>query len=100
MEIDDRGIRLKELRKKRRLSQKEVADRIGVATGTISAYECNTKTPSVEVLESLALLYNASVDYILGLDKRTNFYIDDLTASQQEIVLNIVRMLREEFEKN
>ena len=54
----------------------------------------------MEVLESLALLYNASVDYILGLDKRTNFYIDDLTASQQEIVLNIVRMLREEFEKN
>ena len=52
------------------------------------------------MLESLALLYNASVDYILGFEKRTNLYIDDLTANQQEIILNIVRMLREEFEKN
>ena len=38
MEIYDRGRRLKALRKKRGLSQKAVADRLGVDRAAISAY--------------------------------------------------------------
>ena len=99
MEIYDRGLRLKELRKRRGLSQQEVADRLGVTRSTISAYERNNKSPSLEALEKLALLYNASVDYILGINHRANIYLDDLTESQQETVLEIVERLRSEFKK-
>ncbi|MEG1973194.1 MAG: helix-turn-helix domain-containing protein, partial [Oscillospiraceae bacterium] len=49
-EIYDFGMRLKELREKRHLSQGEAADRMGVTRSTISAYECNTKTPRLEVI--------------------------------------------------
>lgn len=68
MEIYDRGWRLKALRKKRGLSQKAVADRLGVDRAAISAYERNIATPRIDVLENLALLYRTSVDYILGMD--------------------------------
>lgn len=50
MEIYDRGWRLKALRKKRGLSQKAVADRLGVDRAAISAYERNIATPRIDVL--------------------------------------------------
>lgn len=61
MEIYDRGWRLKALRKKRGLSQKAVADRLGVDRAAISAYERNIATPRIDVLENLALLYRTSL---------------------------------------
>lgn len=100
MDIYDRGNRLKALRKKRGLSQKQVADRLGVTRSTISSYERNTKVPSLEVLEGLAILYRSSADYILGLDHRRNIYIDDLTGSQQATVETIVDVLRNQFKKD
>lgn len=97
MEIYDRGWRLKALRKKRGLSQKAVADRLGVDRAAISAYERNIATPRIDVLENLALLYRTSVDYILGMGAA--LYIDDLSESQQETVRSIVETLRREFLK-
>lgn len=101
MEIYDRGWRLKALRKKRGLSQKAVADRLGVDRAAISAYERNIATPriDIDVLENLALLYRTSVDYILGMEHRAALYIDDLSESQQETVRSIVETLRREFLK-
>lgn len=99
MEIYDRGLRIKNLREKRGLSQKEAADKLGISRATISAYERNNKSPRIEILEQMAILYHASVDYILGLEHRTYLYIDDLSDSQQEAVKSIVKILRNEFQK-
>ncbi len=97
MDIYDRGLRLKTLRKKCGLTQQDVADRLGVTRSTVSAYERNDKSPSLDVLERMAILYHSSIDYIMGLEKRTNLYIDDLTPNQQKIILAIVKMLRDEW---
>lgn len=99
MEIYDRGLRLKNLRENRGLSQKEAAHKLGISRATISAYERNNKSPRIEILEQMAILYHSSVDYILGLEHRTNLYIDDLSRSQQEAVRSIVKILRDEFSK-
>ena len=45
----------------------------------------------------LALLYNTSLDYIMGMDNRTNFYLDDLSESQQQTILDVVERLKREF---
>ena len=92
--IYDFGLRLKELRKKRELTQKEVASRLDLHPNTIRSYENNTLTPSVENLVDLAILYNSSVDYILGLSKRTNIYIDDCTEEQQCLILDLIRVAK------
>lgn len=97
MEIYDRGLRLKELREQRGLTQKEAASLLGVTRATVSAYECNSKSPSIEMLEKMAILYRTSVDFILGLNHRSSLFIDDLTESQQEVIKKIVQLLRDEF---
>lgn len=98
MEIYDRGLRLKTLREKRGLSQRQVGEKLGLTRATISAYECNMKAPRLDTLEQLAIMYHSSVDYILGLEHRTNIFIDDLTKSQQKTVTDIVDRLRKEFQ--
>lgn len=98
--VYDFGLRLRDLRKMKNLSQTAVANRLELTRSTISAYERNTKTPSLETLIKLAILYNASIDYILGLNKRTNLYIDDLSDSQQSTIMDIVNRLKLEFSAN
>ena len=91
-------MRLKELREKKRLSQSDVAERLEITRSTVSGYECNTITPSVDQLVKLAVLYNASLDYMMGMENRTNLYLDDLTESQQKTILDIVERLKVEFQ--
>ena len=58
--------KLRSLRTKYGYSQKQVADKIGVSPSIVSGYETGERTPSTEVLLSLAYLYNTSTDYLLG----------------------------------
>lgn len=96
--IYDFGMRLKQLREAKHLSQADVADRLEVTRSTISGYECNTITPSLEQLVKMAVLYNTSLDYIMGMKNRSYLYLDDLTDSQQKTVLDVVARLKQEFQ--
>lgn len=58
--------RLKELRQINRLTQKDVAERLGLSPSIISGYETGERTPSVEIILSLSYLYKCSTDYLLG----------------------------------
>ena len=98
--VYDFGLRLKELREGKHLTQSDVANRLDVTRATISGYECNTITPCLEMLIKLALLYNTSVDYILGINNRSYLYLDDLSTSQQRTILDIVNRLKQEFLEN
>ena len=53
----------------------------------------------MEQLIKLALLYNASLDYITGIDKRPHFYLEGLNTHQEETILNMVDLLKQEFQR-
>ena len=97
MEVYDFGLRLKELREAKKLSQSEVAARLNVVPSTISGYESNTITPSLEQFTRMAILYNTSLDYMMGFDNRTCFYLDGLSKDQQQAILDIVNRLKDLF---
>lgn len=94
----DFGYRLKELREKKKLSQLQVAKRLDITRASISSYENNIATPSVEILIKLALLYRVSTDYLLGIDNRQVIVIDGLTPRQQVVVETITDTLISEFQ--
>ena len=74
--IQGLGERLQQKRCNLKLSQKEVANAVGVNPSVISNYENGERTPSVEVLVALASLYHCSVDYLLGIEKTSRESID------------------------
>lgn len=60
--------RLKELRLKFGLTQKQLAEILGVDRTAVVKYETNRNGPSSETLEQLADYFGVTVDYLLGRD--------------------------------
>lgn len=59
--------RLRELRISRKLTQKELAERLGLTnTSTISKYETGEVKPSVEIIDKVADLFGVTADYLMG----------------------------------
>lgn len=57
------GAKLKTLRKTKKLTQQEVADRVEIKRATISNYEINRRQPSLNDLRRLAEFYGVGLDY-------------------------------------
>lgn len=60
--------RLKELRKKSKLNQKQVADVLGLTVSAYGNYELGQREPTIESLCKLADYYGVTVDYLIGHD--------------------------------
>lgn len=91
------GLRLKELRESKGLSQSQVAKRLSLSRASISGYENNLAVPSIEVVCKFALLFGVSSDYLLGLDNRKAIIIDGLTKRQMDVITDIINTLLVEF---
>lgn len=60
--------RLKEARKLKGETQREVTKNAGVAQATIACYESEAREPKViDIIRKLAIHYNVSTDWLLGL---------------------------------
>jgi transcriptional regulator with XRE-family HTH domain len=84
------GEKLRTLRLKNSLTQQQLADKVELVKGSISAYEQSTKYPSLEVLIKLCNLFHVSADYLLGLSDNMEFNKENLTDEQTELVLRII----------
>lgn len=63
---------LKYAREKKNMTQKEVADLIGVAKSTYSLYESGNREPNVQTIKKIADTLNISADDLLGLNNAPN----------------------------
>src|SRR5690625_4260299 len=74
--------RLKSYREKLKRSdtkwtQKYVADKIGVARVTYTAYENDTKMPPFDTINKIAELFNVTTDYLMGRSDDPEMNIKD-----------------------
>ena len=60
------------LRKRDGMSQKELADKLGISRSTIGMYETGVREPDFETLEALADAFNLNMDTLLGKASLTN----------------------------
>ena len=88
------GEKLKSLRIEKNLTQKQVADRIGLAISAVSSYESGTRYPSYDVLVKLARIFHVSTDYLLGITDTRNIDVTGLNDNEIELVSQLVDMLR------
>ena len=69
--------RMKELRKANNLTQQELATQIGVSLGAIKHWEQNKGEPNTATLISMAVLFNVSLDYLVGRSPVRDLVISD-----------------------
>ena len=89
------GDKLKAARKARSLTQQQLADKVDLVKGSISAYEQNAKYPSLEVLIKLCTLFNVSADYLLGLSDDMQCKLSALTDEQMQLILRLIADLEQ-----
>jgi len=86
--------KLRSLREARRLTQLQVADKIGVSKAMISAYETASKAPSIEVLIRLSRLYRVSIDYLVCIDTPKAVDVSGLDDDSVALVAALVEKLK------
>jgi transcriptional regulator with XRE-family HTH domain len=91
----DLGLRIKEIRKKRGLSQRELAKRINKSYSVVCGYESNAQLPPLDVAISIAAVLNVSLDYLVGNEETSSMSLTCVTPSQREII----EALLKEFSK-
>lgn len=88
------GEKLYSLRIEKKLTQKQLAARIGLAISSVSSYESGSRYPSFETLIKLARIFHVSTDYLLGLTERRSIDVTGLTDEEIELVSQLVDKLR------
>ncbi len=96
------GVRLKNLRKQKRWSQKELAAKVGVRFQQLNKYESGLNLPPAEMLIKLADALGTTVDYLLAgnpaeetplgntrLFKRFKA-VEDFESADQETVISLI----------
>ena len=57
---------LKNERKRNKLTQKEVAEKLGTSRVTVSRWECGVINPKLKTIKKLAKLYNCTADELIN----------------------------------
>ncbi|WP_188066682.1 helix-turn-helix domain-containing protein [Brevibacillus brevis] len=96
------GQRLRFLRNKKDLSQKELATKFQISESAVGMYERNQREPSFELLQSFATFFDVSVDYIVGrvddpkavLSENVRLFVDSLELTDREILdkINLINV--------
>ena len=92
----DFGIRVARLRAAKGLSQAQLAERIGITKGMVSAYENSIRMPSYPVLIKIAGVFNVTTDYLLGIAAGPVLKTDGLTEKQIAVVQDVIDNMRAE----
>lgn len=83
------GDKIKELRKKSKITQAELSDSINIGQSTLANFENGKRTIPVDIVIQLAQYFNVSTDYLLGLSNSPDSEIvhgEQLSIEEKEIV--------------
>ena len=85
---------LRELRKSKKLSQKEVAGKLNIPATTYNTYESGRTEPPIEILVRLSYLYKISVDLLVQRN-RTYKTTDDIGKQMANVKDELVQLGKE-----
>lgn len=88
------GNRLKTLRIKKKLTQQQLADLLGLTKSVISAYENGLRYPAYDVLIKIARIFKVSTDFLLGVEIKREIDTSGLTDEQVEALIVLIDIIR------
>lgn len=84
--------RIKEARKAAKLTQRELAEKLGIKVSTLSGYEIGAHDPKSNNLAKIAQICNTTVDWLLGIDnsdkplKNASHLIEGLDENESRLI--------------
>lgn len=87
--------RLKKLRIKNGLSQKDLGNKLGIGQTSIANYEANKRIPSLEIYISIARVFNVSLDYLAGTISTNKKHISEKIIEMSPEGENYLHLLLE-----
>ena len=89
---------IKKYRKRKRLSQVDLSEKLGVTPQTISNWEKGIREPSISALLELSRIFDITVDCLLGSDKRNNSIevvnlVTNLNEDKKEKLLDFLKVI-------
>ncbi|HDT9276029.1 TPA: helix-turn-helix domain-containing protein [Listeria monocytogenes] len=87
MNMEYFGDKLKSLRKSKKMTQAELASKIGVSKWSVTSYEQGRTSPSVEVLIKICETLDTSSDYMLGISDTVPHEMTTVGLSDEEVRL-------------
>ena len=70
--------RLKQLRKEHGMTQMQLAEKLGVAGGTVAMWETGKRTPNFEMVDNICDLFDRRIDYVMGSsDDKTPYHMTE-----------------------
>lgn len=89
--------RIKDLREDHDMTQDELANKLGISKRTLLRYESGESEPSISVLISLSLLFDVSIDYIVG--SKDTIEIDTISLKEKiELVIKELNDINNELQ--
>ncbi len=67
-------LRIKDIREDKEMKQKDVAGFLNISQTNYSKYELGKINIPIETLKKMSILFNTSVDYLLGLTNEVKPY--------------------------
>lgn len=95
MYLPETGVKIRQLRTQREISQAALAALLGVSKSVISSYETGVHLPPYDILIRIARIFGVSTDYLLGAPGGRTVNVDGLTDTQVEAIIMIIRELRQ-----
>lgn len=91
-------IRLKELRKEKNKTQRDIAKLTGYMQTLISKWEHGDREPDIATLIKLADYFEVSVDYLIGKNDYTCYEISENKYSEQQLkCINMLNKLSPKY---
>lgn len=90
----DFGEILKKLRKTKKMTQQQLANRLNVTVTAISKYESNIATPPFDTVKALSNIFNVSTDVFYGTEQRETISTYNLSEEQVKIIQNLATAFR------
>lgn len=82
---------LKQLRKSYNLTQKEIAEKLHIATTTYQTYEQGACEPNIDILKNLSKFYKVSIDDIVNNDYKS------LLSKEKLDLQSLIMQLNQEY---
>ena len=92
------GEKLKSLRTSQKLTQQQLADRVGVAKSVVSYYESGDRYPSYDVLVKIARIFHTTTDYLLDVSKDSVVDVTGLSEEDIAVVRTVAEALKRKKE--